>query len=209
MRLAGTTSQRRAPRPVKSIENERSACSRSSAALIDTAPVALGFAEMADEHGRHRGLQAVPTVDNSVHRGPCSAPQTSPKLALATPDLLLQWLPTSKHRPTGKANPGTRTPDHSLLCQTASGVHELYQSDRHQRAGTALWRRAWCIARSCRRSHRSPAWARTRPRRCRPPPRVAFTIAAISLGAKMARADGDITRDEVDAFNEVFRITSG
>jgi hypothetical protein len=25
----------------------------------------------------------------------------------------------------------------------------------------------------------------------------------------MARADGDITRDEVDAFNEVFRITSG
>ena len=38
------------------------------------------------------------------------------------------------------------------------------------------------------------------------PRRVAFTIAAISLGAKMARADGDITRDEVDAFNEVFRI---
>lgn len=54
---AGTSSQRRAPRPVESIENERSACSRSSAALIDTAPVAHGFAEMAEQHGRIEGCR--------------------------------------------------------------------------------------------------------------------------------------------------------
>ena len=36
--------------------------------------------------------------------------------------------------------------------------------------------------------------------------RVAFTIAAIALGAKMAKADGLVTRDEVDAFKRVFHI---
>lgn len=35
---------------------------------------------------------------------------------------------------------------------------------------------------------------------------VAFTTAVIVLGAKMAKADGVVTRDEVDAFKEVFRI---
>lgn len=35
---------------------------------------------------------------------------------------------------------------------------------------------------------------------------VAFTIAVIALGAKMAKADGQVTRDEVTAFREVFRI---
>ena len=35
---------------------------------------------------------------------------------------------------------------------------------------------------------------------------VAFTIAVIALGAKMAKADGLVTRDEVTAFREVFRI---
>lgn len=40
-----------------------------------------------------------------------------------------------------------------------------------------------------------------------PPERsVAFTIAVIALGAKMAKADGLVTRDEVAAFREVFRI---
>jgi DnaJ like chaperone protein len=39
--------------------------------------------------------------------------------------------------------------------------------------------------------------------------RVAFTIAAIALGAKMARADGDVTRDEVAAFHEVFQVPPG
>lgn len=40
-----------------------------------------------------------------------------------------------------------------------------------------------------------------------PPDRsVAFTIAVIALGAKMAKADGLVTRDEVRAFREVFVI---
>lgn len=44
--------------------------------------------------------------------------------------------------------------------------------------------------------------------RLRSPPQrsVAFTIAVIALGAKMAKADGHVTRDEVTAFREVFRI---
>jgi DnaJ like chaperone protein len=44
--------------------------------------------------------------------------------------------------------------------------------------------------------------------RLRTPPErsVAFTIAVIALGAKMAKADGHVTRDEVTAFREVFRI---
>jgi DnaJ like chaperone protein len=36
---------------------------------------------------------------------------------------------------------------------------------------------------------------------------VAFTIAVIALGAKMAKADGHVTRDEVTAFREVFHIS--
>ena len=42
--------------------------------------------------------------------------------------------------------------------------------------------------------------------RLRSPPErsVAFTIAVIALGAKMAKADGLVTRDEVTAFREVF-----
>ncbi len=36
--------------------------------------------------------------------------------------------------------------------------------------------------------------------------RVAFTIAVIVLGAKMAKADGRVTRDEIAAFKQVFRI---
>jgi DnaJ like chaperone protein len=40
-----------------------------------------------------------------------------------------------------------------------------------------------------------------------PPERsVAFAIAVIALGAKMAKADGLVTRDEVSAFREVFTI---
>ena len=44
--------------------------------------------------------------------------------------------------------------------------------------------------------------------RLRTPPErsVAFTIAVIGLGAKMAKADGLVTRDEVTAFREVFHI---
>ena len=44
--------------------------------------------------------------------------------------------------------------------------------------------------------------------RLRTPPErtVAFTIAVIALGAKIAKADGHVTRDEVTAFREVFHI---
>lgn len=44
--------------------------------------------------------------------------------------------------------------------------------------------------------------------RLRTPPErsVAFAIAVIALGAKMAKADGRVTRDEVTAFREVFHI---
>jgi len=44
--------------------------------------------------------------------------------------------------------------------------------------------------------------------RLRSPPErsVAFTIAVIALGAKMAKADGRVTRDEVLAFREVFSV---
>lgn len=42
----------------------------------------------------------------------------------------------------------------------------------------------------------------------RTPPerRVAFAIAVIALGAKMAKADGQVTRGEVAAFRQVFHI---
>jgi DnaJ like chaperone protein len=47
--------------------------------------------------------------------------------------------------------------------------------------------------------------------RLRTPPErsVAFAIAVIGLGAKMAKADGLVTRDEVTAFREVFFIPKG
>jgi DnaJ like chaperone protein len=43
-----------------------------------------------------------------------------------------------------------------------------------------------------------------------PPERsVGFTIAVIALGAKMAKADGEVTRNEVTAFRKVFAIPPG
>jgi DnaJ like chaperone protein len=47
--------------------------------------------------------------------------------------------------------------------------------------------------------------------RLRTPPErsVAFTIAVIALGAKMAKADGEVTRNEVTAFRQVFAIPPG
>jgi DnaJ like chaperone protein len=35
---------------------------------------------------------------------------------------------------------------------------------------------------------------------------IAFTIGVIVLGAKMAKADGKVTRDEIDAFKQVFQV---
>ena len=47
--------------------------------------------------------------------------------------------------------------------------------------------------------------------RMRTPPErtVAFTIAVIALGAKMAKADGEVTRGEVTAFRQIFAIPPG
>jgi len=42
-----------------------------------------------------------------------------------------------------------------------------------------------------------------------PEKRMGFAIAVIALGAKMAKADGLVTRDEVTAFREVFTIPEG
>ena len=39
--------------------------------------------------------------------------------------------------------------------------------------------------------------------------RIAFTIAVIALGAKMARADGDVTDLEIAAFRQVFQVPAG
>ena len=40
-----------------------------------------------------------------------------------------------------------------------------------------------------------------------PPERqITFTVGVIALGAKMAKADGVVTRDEIDAFKEVFKV---
>lgn len=46
-----------------------------------------------------------------------------------------------------------------------------------------------------------------RPRAAVPPERsVAFTIAIIALGAKLAKADGRVAREEVAAFRRIFKI---
>lgn len=47
--------------------------------------------------------------------------------------------------------------------------------------------------------------------RLRAPPErsVGFTIAVIALSAKMAKADGEVTRDEVTAFRQIFAIPEG
>lgn len=38
---------------------------------------------------------------------------------------------------------------------------------------------------------------------------VSFTIAVIALGAKLAKADGEVTRDEVACFRQIFTIPPG
>ena len=39
-------------------------------------------------------------------------------------------------------------------------------------------------------------------------PGVAFTIAVIALAGKMAKADGQVSDAELDAFHRVFRVSS-
>ncbi len=38
---------------------------------------------------------------------------------------------------------------------------------------------------------------------------VTFTMAVIALGAKMAKADGHVTRDEINAFKRLFQVPPG
>ncbi len=38
---------------------------------------------------------------------------------------------------------------------------------------------------------------------------IAFTVGVIALGAKMAKADGQVTTDEVAAFKDVFKVPPG
>ena len=65
--------------------------------------------------------------------------------------------------------------------------------------GALLERAARCLPRSLMTRFSTSA---------SPDPRssIAFTIAVIALGAKMAKADGTVTRDEVAAFREVFQV---
>jgi DnaJ like chaperone protein len=42
-----------------------------------------------------------------------------------------------------------------------------------------------------------------------PAAQLTFTMAVIALGAKMAKADGDITGDEIRAFKRLFRVPPG
>ena len=63
-----------------------------------------------------------------------------------------------------------------------------------------------------RAARSTPAGLRLRrgsPRALDPHSSVAFTIAVIALGAKMAKADGTVSRDEVAAFREVFQVPPG
>ncbi len=68
----------------------------------------------------------------------------------------------------------------------------------------SIWSR---IAEAAQALARGETLAQVLERLSTPPERrVAFTIAVIALGAKMAKADGRVTRDEVAAFREVFSV---
>jgi DnaJ like chaperone protein len=54
-----------------------------------------------------------------------------------------------------------------------------------------------------REEAKAQEWRRADPNA---PNEVAFTVGVIALFAKMAKADGLVTRDEIDAFNRVFEV---
>ena len=71
----------------------------------------------------------------------------------------------------------------------------------------SVWTR---IGRALAALARGEPLSRALERLSRPPERtVAFTIAVIALGAKMAKADGRVTRDEIAAFRRLFLIPEG
>lgn len=66
------------------------------------------------------------------------------------------------------------------------------------------------LGRAARYLPSRPSWRPERPAAASDPgDSIAFTIAVIALGAKMAKADGTVSRDEVAAFREVFRVPPG
>ncbi|SFI05411.1 TerB family tellurite resistance protein [Albimonas pacifica] len=68
----------------------------------------------------------------------------------------------------------------------------------------SIWTR---IAEALRALREGESFADVFERLKTPPEQTAgFAIAVIALGAKMAKADGQVTRDEVAAFREVFHI---
>src|SRR5437667_10988299 len=69
--------------------------------------------------------------------------------------------------------------------------------------GALMERAARCLP---RRTQWRALWRGGASRSADPRHSVAFTIAVIALGAKMAKADGTVTRDEVAAFREVFQV---
>src|SRR5260370_25679013 len=72
--------------------------------------------------------------------------------------------------------------------------------------GALIERAARCLP---RRAQWHASWRGGAPRRADPRHSIGFTIAVIALGAKMAKADGTVTRDEVAAFREVFQVPPG
>ncbi|MBY8976611.1 molecular chaperone DjiA [Rhodobacteraceae bacterium NNCM2] len=68
----------------------------------------------------------------------------------------------------------------------------------------SVWKRIWDSVSSLAKGEPLSAVFEFLTRK--PEDTVAFTIAVIALGAKMAKADGTVTRDEIAAFKQVFHI---
>src|SRR5215469_5577672 len=94
--------------------------------------------------------------------------------------------------------------DESLYMSRMSVVGRIVHAARHLSLGGPLDHLLARIGEHLPQWHHSPMDPDGDPRR-----HVSFTIAVIALGAKMAKADGEVTRDEVAAFNEVFSVPPG
>lgn len=68
----------------------------------------------------------------------------------------------------------------------------------------SIWKRIWDSISGLTKGDALSAVFETLTRK--PEETVAFTIAVIALGAKMAKADGRVTRDEITAFKKVFHL---
>src|SRR6516165_2725664 len=79
----------------------------------------------------------------------------------------------------------------------------------------SIWERlASAVAQSSIGTSIGPLFGGTAEAKREPPDRsadneVPFTVGVIALSAKMAKADGVITRDEVEAFREAFGVSDG